>query len=229
MFRRCALESIEVEVRRPRNPANQSSFGAALALAAVNDPLEHPHVIAKTRPEKFPIGTLAKPVYVKDEWRIRQTSTDFKPVLEVIAHAISAKGQHCHRVTSHLTNRARRGSGGFRSHGRADINAVSPIHGAKNQRHRVAPASAENDRTDRHALSLFDVRIEHRIVPHRNRETAIGMRCFLLRLRRPTISFPVEARSGRGILSFPPDIAVVGQRDIRKERIPLDRLHRIWV
>src|SRR5206468_1497401 len=98
-------------VRTPGNPANRSSFSAALALAAVDDPLEHPHVVAETRPEKSPIGILAKPVYVKDERRIRQASTDLKPVPEVIAHAVSAKGQHCHRVTSHLTNRARRGGG----------------------------------------------------------------------------------------------------------------------
>src|SRR5438105_1730531 len=118
----------------------------------VDDPLEHTHVVTITKPEKLPGGTAATPVHVKDEWRIRQTSTDFKPVLKVIPHAVPTKRQHCHRITSPLTNRPRRGRGGFRSHRRADINAVSPIHRAKNQRHCVTSASAENDRADRHAL-----------------------------------------------------------------------------
>src|SRR4029078_12461640 len=71
-----SLESFEIEVLGTGNVTNRSFSSAVLPSAAVANPLEHPHVVAKTGPEKFSIGTFAEPVYVENERRIRQSWTD---------------------------------------------------------------------------------------------------------------------------------------------------------
>src|SRR5207247_8687198 len=93
-------------------------------------------------------------------------------MLEIIADVVSAEGQHCHRITSHLAHRARRRRSRFRSHGRAQIDAMVPIERLKHKRHRVAAASAENDCADRYAFTLFNVGIERRIVKHGRSKSA---------------------------------------------------------
>ena len=48
--------------------------------------------------------------------------------------------------------------------------------------------------------------------------------------RRPALALPV-GQVGRSLLghAFPPDVAIVGQGDIREDGVGPDRLHRIWI
>ena len=105
-----------------------------------------------------------------------------------------------------------------------------PIERLENERHRVAPSSAENDRANRHADAIFHMRIEHRIVLHRCRKTGIRVRRFIFGIGRPIVATPIDRMLRRGaVLAFPPSVAVISQRDIRIERVVLDRFHGVRV
>src|SRR5258708_7668796 len=62
------LESAHVE--RARNIAERSGPGIRLALDALDDPLEHAHVLAVAGPEEFSGGVLAEPVHEIDARRL---------------------------------------------------------------------------------------------------------------------------------------------------------------
>ena len=107
-----------------------------------------------------------------------------------------------------------------------------PIERLKHERQSAAPASAENDRADRNAFAFFKIRIEHRIIATRCSESTVGMRGFLLGIGRPIATAPIDGvfRSRPvGIFAFPPNVAVIGQRDIGIKRIVLDRFHRVRI
>ena len=53
-----------------RHPADRRLARVGAAAAAVDDPLEHAHVLAEARPEKFAVVVLAEPVHVEDARRI---------------------------------------------------------------------------------------------------------------------------------------------------------------
>ena len=54
-----------------------------------------------------------------------------------------------------------------------------PIECLEHEWHRTAAPTAKNDRADRHAFTLFHIRIEHRIIAHRRGKAAVRMRRFL--------------------------------------------------
>src|SRR6266581_2896858 len=86
----------KIEIVWAGQPANGRFDRAARLFAAVDDPFEDAHVVAKTGPEKLPVHAFAEPVRVKDEWRICQALSDIDPMLEVITDVISAEWQHRH-------------------------------------------------------------------------------------------------------------------------------------
>src|SRR5437667_4932422 len=85
------VEFGEIEIVRAGQPADRRFECAAISLAAINDPFEHAHVFAETRPEKLALHAFAKPVHVKNERRIREAFPNVQPVLEVQADVVSAK------------------------------------------------------------------------------------------------------------------------------------------
>src|SRR5438874_685003 len=115
-------------------------FDRAGIFATVEDPFENAHIIAEARPEKFSVRAFAEPVHIKYERRIAQALSDFEPVPKIIADVVTAERQHRHRIAPDLTDRAGRGGGCFRSHGRAEINTVFPIERLKNEGQGCAPA-----------------------------------------------------------------------------------------
>ena len=73
-------------------------------------------------------------------------------------------------------------------------------------------------------------RIEDRIVAHRRGEAAVRMRRLFFRSRRPVVPLPIDRVRGRvAVFAFPPDVAVIGQRDVGVERVALDRFHRVRI
>ena len=79
------VELIKIEIVRAGQPANGRLNRAPCFFAAIDDPFEHPHVLAETGPEKFPVRAFAKPVHVKNERRIGEALPDIEPMPEVIA------------------------------------------------------------------------------------------------------------------------------------------------
>src|SRR6266516_5154457 len=170
------VELIEIEIVRAGQTADGRLNRAPGSFAAMDDPFEHPHVLAETGPEKFPVRAFAKPVHVKNKRRIGEALSDLKPMPEVIADVVAAKWQHRHGITPNLANRSGCARGCFRSHRRAEINAVLPVKRLKHERHRIAAASAEDDRANRDAVAFFNIDIERGIVAHGRGEPAVWMR-----------------------------------------------------
>ena len=61
-----------------------------LALAAVDDPLQHAQVVAEARPDEVPLVVRAEPVDVEDlRGLIAQLLAHLEPVREVVAHIVA--------------------------------------------------------------------------------------------------------------------------------------------
>ncbi len=59
---------------------------------------------------------------------------------------------------------------------------------------------------------------------------AFGCAAFLSLSGRPVVALPVDGvRRRLAVHAFPPDVAVVGQRDVGEDRVFLDRLHRVRI
>ena len=86
------IESLPVDVRIVRHPADGRFLGFAVAVGAIDDPFEYPHVFAEAGPEEFALGVLAEPVHVKDARRFAQVTLHADPVAEVVAHVVAAEG-----------------------------------------------------------------------------------------------------------------------------------------
>ena len=105
--------------------------------------------------------------------RVSPTSSQWR---KIVTYVVAAKWQHRHRVAPHLPNRTRRCRRRLTGHRRPHENAVRPPHRLVDERHRVPPPSAEDDRRDRHAARVFHLGRERRIIGHRRGEPAVGMR-----------------------------------------------------
>ena len=202
------------------------------ALASLDDPLENPHVVSKSGPEEFSLGTLPEPVHVEDAWKMLHQPAHLEPVSKVIPHVIAAEWQHGHRIAAHLTDRPRSGRGHFGSDGGSEIDAVNPVEGLEDQRHRRCTASTEDHGADPHPFGIFPVGIDDRAVFCRCGESAVGMARedrFALGVELawfPILPLPVDEM--RGSLfghSLPPDVTVVGEGDVCEDRIGADGIH----
>src|SRR5438067_4604388 len=167
---------------------------------------------------------------MKDQWWICETLSHLQPVPKIIADVVTAERKHGHRIAPDSSNCASGGSGGLRGHRGANIDAMFPVERLKDKGHRVAPPATKNDCADRNATSLFDMRIEHWIIAHRCGETAVRMGRFLFRCRCPAIAPPIDRVCGRrSVLSFPPGVTVISERDVGVNRVVLNRTHRVRV
>src|SRR5262249_53540895 len=160
------VETIKIEIMRTGQPADRRLECLAILFAAIDDPLEHAHVLSEAWPKEFSVRAFAKPVHVEDERRIAETFSDVDPMPEIIANVVPAERQHRHRIATHLTDSARCGCSCLGSHGGAEINAVDPIEGLVNQWHSITATTAKNDGAYRNASAFFHVGIESRIIAH---------------------------------------------------------------
>src|SRR5689334_23462616 len=64
------LEALPVEVLETRHRAKGCVRALALALNALDDPLQHPHVLAKSRPDELALCVAAEPVDAEDPGRL---------------------------------------------------------------------------------------------------------------------------------------------------------------
>ena len=96
---------------------------------------------------------------------------------------------------------------------------------------RVAAASAENDRADRHALAVLDLADRAPdCCASEWRNGCWDAPLFPSKSGVQSIASPINrVLRRRAILAFPPDIAVVRQRDVGVKRVALDRFHRVRV
>ena len=199
---------------------------------AFDHPFQNAGVLAVAGPEELALGAFSEPVHMKNAGHIFDEFPHLEPVSEVVAHVVTAEGQHRHRVAAHLAERAGGGSGHLGSHRGTEIDAVRPVEGLENERHRRGAASAENDRADWHAGGVFPLGVDHRAIPRWRGEAAVrvagenGFAVLVGLAWLPIPAVPVDEMRGRLLgHSFPPDIAVVGEGDIGENGVAFDRVH----
>src|ERR1051325_9025010 len=91
-FRRKSFQTFQIQILRSRHTPDRALPRAAAPFAAINNPFQDTHVVAKTRPEKLALRVFAKPIDVKNQRRIRQARAGFEPVPEVLADVVAAEG-----------------------------------------------------------------------------------------------------------------------------------------
>jgi hypothetical protein len=152
------------------HPAEFGFVSPALATAAFHDPFEHSHVFAKAGPEEFAIGVLAEPIHMEDTRHFFDQATHAQPVGKVVAHVVTAEGQHRQRVTPHLANGASRCGSHLTAHIGSEEDAVRPVEGLKDKWEGGGAASTEDESINWHALGLFPIGINGGRLPGRDGE-----------------------------------------------------------
>src|SRR5439155_4430938 len=91
---RAHVESAQLEIRRPRQPADGRFGGAGAAGAAIEHPGQHPQVLAVTGPAELALRVAAEPVDVIDARRPREPGADVEPVPPGVAEVVTAERLH---------------------------------------------------------------------------------------------------------------------------------------
>src|SRR5580704_15802350 len=60
------FETLPIQIRVARHPADRRFAPSNTAVGTVDDPLQHAHVFAEAGPQEVAIPILAEPVYVED-------------------------------------------------------------------------------------------------------------------------------------------------------------------
>ena len=214
-----------------RHGAERAGATGGLAAAAADDPGKDAEVFAEAGPVKLAIAVLAEPIDVKNARLFRaEFFAHFKPVAEVIAHVVAAKGQHSHGVTAEGADFSFGCGGLFGGEGGADECAVIPIAGLEDKRDVVHAASAENDGLDRHTVRVFPFRVDAWAVARRGGEARVGMGGNFAAARRPVFTQPTDQMSGWLFgHALPPDVTVVGQGHVGKDAVLAAGFHGIGV
>ena len=174
-----------------------------LALHALDDPLEHPAVLAEAGPQEAAVLVATEPVDVEDARHLRGVVllAHVDPVAEVVAGVVADERQHRHRVAAHDADLAGRGRGGLGGEGRAHEGAVDPVAGLGDQRDRRLATAAEEDRVDRDTARVVVLRGEDRALLDRRAVAAVGVAGELVGVRasraRPSRTWPVAGGFSR--------------------------------
>src|SRR5690606_25912832 len=96
---------------------------------------------------------------------------------------------------------------------------VSPVERLEHERHDAHPPAAENDRIDRHALRVLELRTEAGALGDGRGEAAVRMRRRSLAGGRPVTTAPVDAMVRRPGQPLPPDSSVGAEADVRENRV----------
>src|SRR5207249_3963643 len=102
----------------------------ARSLDLLDDPLEHPAVVAEPGPQERAAVALAEPVHPEQLRKLvsRAHRADLEPVAEVVAHVVATERQHGERVEAQLADRAGLQSLPFQSIRCSGACFVSPSH-----------------------------------------------------------------------------------------------------
>ena len=199
-------------------------------LTAISNPLEHPHVFGESGPEEVSIGIFAEPIHMEKPRKMFDGAAHFQPVMEIVAHVVSTEWHHRHRVASHHADRPRRRRRRLTAHGRSHVHAMSPIKRLIHQRHGAGTPPPKDDRTHRHPIRIFPLRINRRTLSRRRRKSGIRVRRQTTAPRRPLMPRPVDqVRRRFRSQSLPPDIPVIGQRYIRKDGVDGHGVHGVRI
>ena len=226
------IEAIEVERARCRQQANRGLDCLCVAVESVDDPLEHPRVLAVPRPDVVAIGVLAEPVHLEDARQLLGGSepADSEPVTPVVGHVVAAEREHRERVAAQFADCALGRGSLLARHRRTHVDAVIPVEGLGDERDVRRATAAEQDRVDRHAGGILPVGGDGRALARGRRESRIRVARRLARGGRPVLALPVDEMRGRLVRqALPPDVAVIGEGNVRVDAVRVQGLHGIGV
>ena len=203
------VETGEVERAVGGQVADFGFLRLGSAIAAAEDPLEDAAVVAVSGPEEVTVCTTAEPVDVEDLRELgARMLADFKPMLEVVAHVVTAERQHGERIEAELASATENGGGHFGSHGRAEEHTVFPATGFIDQRHDGLAAATEEERADWNAFRIFPFGSDDGALRRGRREAGVLMGGDGLGRGRPRLALPVDQEVGSIVGIFPPNAAV---------------------
>ena len=205
--------------------AHDGFLGLNVALNAVNDPLEHAGVLAEARPQEAAVVATAEPVNQEDRRHaVAALFTHIDPVLQVVTGVVAHERKHSHRIVAQGADAALCCSGLARGQQGTDHGAVVPVKGLGYQRNGGLAAAAEEDGVDLHALPIVVLRSGARALGNRDAVTRVRVRSLSGGGRSPILTGPVDEVLWCLLGHFlPPDIAVVGQRNVGENGVA--RLH----
>jgi hypothetical protein len=120
------VQAAKFKVFKLWDEPNGSFASVDFPFHPVNYPLQHPHVLAETWPQKVPIFVLAEPIDEEDFRWVRYPLPHFKPVPKVVSHVVATKWQHRHWISPQDTDLVDRSRGRFGSHACPTKNTVLP-------------------------------------------------------------------------------------------------------
>src|SRR4029078_3691151 len=100
-----------VEVLVTWHPADGRLFGEHSTANAIDDPLQHPHILAIAGPEESSLRILAEPIDLEDLRRLAERPLHLDPMPEIVAHVIAAERKHRHRIAAQCSDAAGRRRG----------------------------------------------------------------------------------------------------------------------
>src|SRR5665213_1928374 len=106
------VETLGIDPARAdrRHEPDGGFLGLRVPGQPAEDPRQHPGVLAEAGPHELAGVVLAEPVDVEDLRHLGAfTPADGQPVVEVVAHVISAERQHRHRIEAQLADLTRLG------------------------------------------------------------------------------------------------------------------------
>ena len=143
---------------------------------------------------------------------------------------VAAERQHRERIAPDLTDGPCRRGRRFGSHCRRFIDAFFPSARFDDQWHGIRASRAEDECGDRHTRWVIPFRIERWTLLRRHGESRIGMRRLASAAGCPRLPLPIGQMRGRLLRqTFPPDIAVIGQRNVGEDHVRPQRVHRIRI
>ena len=175
-----------------RDVADRGLLGRSLAVDALDDPLQHPAVLAEARPQEAAVLVTTEPVDVEDARQLRGVVllANSDPVVEVVAGVVADERQHRHRVAAYDAHLADRGGGRLAGEGGAEEGAVGPVAGLEDQRDRGLAAAAEEDRVDRYAARVVVLLGEDVALLDRRAVAAVRVAGQLLGVGSPGLALP---------------------------------------
>src|SRR5690606_33478968 len=92
------IETRDIEILRPRQIPDRLLDGPRAPLASVDDPAQHPQVLAEAGPEEAAVRVAPKPVHVEDLRQRARPLGEAEPVRPVVAVVVAAERLHRHRI-----------------------------------------------------------------------------------------------------------------------------------
>jgi len=204
------VKTAPIQIAVAGHPADRGFLSPSAPGGALDDPAEWAHVVAEAWPHPFGVPVLAEPVDVEDARGLGELALHFDPMAKIVAHVVAAEGEHGHWVAADSANITLGCGRHFRACRGAEVDAVTPVKGLRDQWHIVHAATSEDHGMDAHALRFFPIGVDDWTIGGWGGEPTVGVGRWRLAIGRPIPAFPVNEMCGCFLgHALPPDVAVV--------------------